>query len=165
MMGVKVEEADLNRPLPYDTGYFDLVHSNQVIEHLYDTDTYLSEIRRILKPGGLAVLSTNNLSSWHNIVSLLFGWQPPPMHPSGLRILGNPFDPFHGEAHPTKGDGHLRLFTIRALTEVAALHGLYPRGKVKTVGYYPLTGFPAAVASWLDRRHGVFIVGVFSSEP
>lgn len=40
------------------------------------TDNLLSEIWRVLKPGGVLVVSTENLASWHNIFALLLGWQP-----------------------------------------------------------------------------------------
>lgn len=46
---------------------FDVVCGFEVIEHLPHAGKYLDEIRRILKPGGLAILSTPNkmLSSPH----------------------------------------------------------------------------------------------------
>ena len=44
----------------------------------------------MLAPGGLACLSTNNLASWHNIVSLGLGYQPTPMHVSEKVVVGNP---------------------------------------------------------------------------
>ena len=50
--------------------------SNQVIEHLADTDVFVAEIARVLEPGGYAVISTENLASWHNVFALVFGWQP-----------------------------------------------------------------------------------------
>lgn len=46
----------------YDTGfvdnYFDALVSSDVIEHVQDTEKFLTEVRRILKPGGKAVIST-----------------------------------------------------------------------------------------------------------
>lgn len=45
---------------PFEDGEFDLVVSFQVIEHVRDHDAYLAEIRRVLRPGGLAVLTTPN---------------------------------------------------------------------------------------------------------
>jgi 2-polyprenyl-3-methyl-5-hydroxy-6-metoxy-1,4-benzoquinol methylase len=44
--------------LPFDDGTFDTVTSFQVIEHVYDVDRYLSEIARVLKPGGILVVAT-----------------------------------------------------------------------------------------------------------
>lgn len=46
--------------LPFDDGRFDLIASCQVIEHVPDADRYLSEIRRVLAPQGLAALTTPN---------------------------------------------------------------------------------------------------------
>jgi 2-polyprenyl-3-methyl-5-hydroxy-6-metoxy-1,4-benzoquinol methylase len=46
--------------LPFDDGFFDLVTSFQVIEHISNTARYLAEIRRVLKPGGTALLTTPN---------------------------------------------------------------------------------------------------------
>jgi 2-polyprenyl-3-methyl-5-hydroxy-6-metoxy-1,4-benzoquinol methylase len=39
---------------------FDTVVSLQVIEHIRDDDSFFSEINRVLKPGGMAVLTTPN---------------------------------------------------------------------------------------------------------
>lgn len=39
-------------------GSFDAVVSTDVIEHVQDPDRFLAEIRRVLKPGGIAVIST-----------------------------------------------------------------------------------------------------------
>ena len=39
--------------IPFDNNTFDLVISNQVIEHVQDLDFSLSDICRVLKPGGL----------------------------------------------------------------------------------------------------------------
>ena len=75
-------------------------------------DSYLP---RVLKPGGIACISTNNLSSWHNIWSLVFGYQPFPMHVSDALIVGNPLNPEHGQPHEDAGRIHVRVFTGRAL--------------------------------------------------
>jgi SAM-dependent methyltransferase len=46
--------------LPFDNETFDLVVSMQVIEHIVDQATYLGEIVRVLKRGGVAVFATPN---------------------------------------------------------------------------------------------------------
>src|SRR3712207_3301300 len=71
--GISVVQADLEDGIPFPDASMDVIHSNQVIEHLRHTDLFLSEIRRVLRPGGSAVISTNNLSSWHNVISLALG--------------------------------------------------------------------------------------------
>ncbi|MBI3902342.1 MAG: class I SAM-dependent methyltransferase [Nitrosomonadales bacterium] len=54
---VHIKPAD-QAPLPYADASFDTVLSFQVIEHIRDTGSYLSEIRRVLKPGGIFVCAT-----------------------------------------------------------------------------------------------------------
>lgn len=49
--------------LPFPDGSFDTVMSNQVIEHVPDAVKYLSEIRRVLVPGGTLVLATPDRST------------------------------------------------------------------------------------------------------
>jgi SAM-dependent methyltransferase len=46
--------------LPLKTGCVDLVVSFETIEHVADAWALVDEIRRVLKPGGLLVLSTPN---------------------------------------------------------------------------------------------------------
>jgi SAM-dependent methyltransferase len=46
--------------LPFADRQFDLVTSFQVIEHIRDYQTYLSEIQRVLAPGGIVVFATPN---------------------------------------------------------------------------------------------------------
>jgi SAM-dependent methyltransferase len=155
--GVDVVEADLNDPLPFLDGSFDLVHANQVIEHLRSTDRFLAELRRVCAPGGRIVLSTNNLASWHNVASLMAGYQPLPLHVSDEFHVGNPIDPRRGTRHADPGQTHLRVFTLRALTELAGAHSLQVAG-VHMNGYYPLTPRWARAAARLDPRHAAFMV-------
>ena len=155
-LGVEVTVGSLAEPLPYADGSFDIVHSNQVIEHLADTDIFLRETRRILAPGGYVVLSTNNVASWHNVVSLVLGWQPPPMHVSDELITGNPAN--FGEGNPgAYGQMHLRLFTHRAMTALAGHHGLRLEERAAS-GYYPLSPRAAKLMARVDGRHAAYLV-------
>jgi SAM-dependent methyltransferase len=45
-------------PFPFENDSFDTVISFQVIEHVFDMNAYLSEIRRVLKPNGIFVCAT-----------------------------------------------------------------------------------------------------------
>lgn len=160
--GVDVVAADVEGGLPFADGRFATVHANQVIEHLRDTDRLLAEIRRVLAPGGLACISTNNLSSWHNVVSLALGWQPMPSHASDRVIAGNPLNPERGLPHADPGRVHLRLFTRRALIEVCEHHGLSPV-TVRAAGYYPLPPALARHAARADPVHGAYVTGLFAA--
>jgi SAM-dependent methyltransferase len=147
-------QADLNGPLPLENDSFDAISSNQVIEHLYDTDKFMEEAMRILRPGGILVVSTENLSSWHNIFSLVLGWQAFSLsnvsrHRSGL---GNPLSNLRGAPKPEEGWYHQRIFSYRGLAELAECVGL-ENVNVVGAGYYP---FPTRFAH-LDPRHAAFI--------
>ena len=153
---IQTVEADLNGPIPLPSNSFDVVHANQVIEHLYDTDVFASEIRRLLSPEGYAVISTNNLASAHNILSLIFGRQPPPAHVSGQAIVGNAFNPLEGGTHENTAMAHLRIFSYVALRDFLGYHGLRCE-QYRTVGFYPLPIPIARVATRLLPVYGAFL--------
>ncbi|MBI3506437.1 MAG: class I SAM-dependent methyltransferase [Proteobacteria bacterium] len=54
--------ADLTRGLPFPDGHFDYVFSSSVLEHILDIKGALAELRRVLRPGGLAV---HSFGSYH----------------------------------------------------------------------------------------------------
>jgi methionine biosynthesis protein MetW len=74
--GIDIRRADLNHKFPFENESFDVVLASEIIEHLSNTDSFLREIYRILRAGGYTIISTPNLSSWPNIIFLLFGKQP-----------------------------------------------------------------------------------------
>ena len=73
MGNVKVAVADLNtEPLPYADGSFDLVTCTEVIEHLEHYRFALREIWRVLRPGGVCVISTPNVLNLRSRLRYLF---------------------------------------------------------------------------------------------
>lgn len=52
-------------PFPLDNNSFDFVFSKSVLEHVSNTDNFLSEALRVLKPGGIAVFMTPSWRSQH----------------------------------------------------------------------------------------------------
>ena len=52
--------VELDGPLPFTGGAFDLVWASEVIEHVADTEHWLREVLRVLAPGGRLVLTTPN---------------------------------------------------------------------------------------------------------
>ena len=163
--GIDVVLADLSQGLEQlEDSSFDVVHSNQVVEHVQDTDCFMREVRRLLRPDGYALISTNNLSSWHNIVSLVLGWQPAPCQVSDRVSVGNPLNLSNGVGHDYWGPAHLRIFTGRALTELARFHGLRAVME-RSAGYYPLPPGIGRHLARLDRRHAAFLVHLFEPDP
>jgi ubiquinone/menaquinone biosynthesis C-methylase UbiE len=69
-------DLDEVKTLPFENEYFDAIFCGEVIEYLTDPDNRLNEIHRILKRGGIAVMTTPNLGACYNRIILLFGFQP-----------------------------------------------------------------------------------------
>src|ERR1039458_4880448 len=74
--GLQVVGIDLNGVWPYPDNTFDVVHSAQVIEHIHNTRLFVSEIFRVLKPGGTAVVASENLTSFLNLSAMALGYTP-----------------------------------------------------------------------------------------
>ena len=67
---------------------FDVVVCNQVLEHIKNIYTPLSEMWRVLKNDGLLILSVPNLACWHNCGLLMLGQQPTTISIKGSHIRG-----------------------------------------------------------------------------
>jgi len=117
--GVKVLKIDLNSdPLPFKDESFDVVLMEEVIEHLVNPDNAIREARRVLKVGGLFLISTPNLAWWLNRIVLLLGYQPYWSECSTIYNVGK-----FRRNHRWPLSGHLRLYTYRALKHLLELHG------------------------------------------
>lgn len=56
--GARLVELEPDAPLPFDDGSFDIVLAIETVEHVRDLQLFLSEIRRVLGPGGELALTT-----------------------------------------------------------------------------------------------------------
>jgi SAM-dependent methyltransferase len=113
--GLEVMRGSVEHPgLPLGSASVDVIIISELIEHLVDTDTVLSEARRVLVPGGSLLLSTPNLAAWYNRALLMVGVQPMFTEVSLQGIYGRP-------GHEVVG--HLRVFTRRALEALLVAHG------------------------------------------
>jgi 2-polyprenyl-3-methyl-5-hydroxy-6-metoxy-1,4-benzoquinol methylase len=62
-LGGAFTRADLTQPLPWADAAFDAAVSVEGIEHLENRHAYVRELFRVVKPGGLLVLTTPNIVS------------------------------------------------------------------------------------------------------
>jgi 2-polyprenyl-3-methyl-5-hydroxy-6-metoxy-1,4-benzoquinol methylase len=62
--------------VPFEDASFEAVFAGEIIEHLVDTTAFLDEVRRVLGPGGILVVTTPNLASLENRLRLLMGRYP-----------------------------------------------------------------------------------------
>jgi SAM-dependent methyltransferase len=75
--------------IPFRTGHFDIVFCTQVIEYVTEPSTLISELHRVLKPGGYIFLSAPAIfprDSDHDL------WR---FMPEGLRLLLCGFEEVH----------------------------------------------------------------------
>jgi SAM-dependent methyltransferase len=149
--GYDVRTGDLEERWPFEDGRFDIVHANQVIEHVKRLDHFVEEIRRVLRPDGLAVVCTENLAAWFNVAALVLGYMPFSLtNISSRGPVGNPYALHAGEEFE-RGDSwqHLHVLTLEALQSIFTMHDF----TIETTfgaGYYPAFG---RAGSWLARRH------------
>ncbi len=90
---------------------FDIIFAGEIIEHLVETDSFLVNIHRIVKPGGQLILTTPNLASLGRRLLLLVGLNP--------FVEVSPTEPVSG-LEPV---GHLRYFVKRSLVSLLERHG------------------------------------------
>jgi len=97
-VGVEFAKLDLNKPLPFPDQGFNLVLAAEILEHLEAPRAFVREIFRILKPGGLAVVTTPNITSIPSRIFFLATGFFDLFVPTKKRLK----DPFSSEA-----DGHI----------------------------------------------------------
>jgi len=61
--GLEVFTGELHEA-KYPDASFDVCFMSEVIEHIVDPVNLMTEIRRVLRPGGIAILVTGNAQSW-----------------------------------------------------------------------------------------------------
>jgi 2-polyprenyl-3-methyl-5-hydroxy-6-metoxy-1,4-benzoquinol methylase len=106
--GIQIIPGMLSKePLPIQDCSFDFVIFSEVLEHLRISPFgVLSEIRRILRPKGLLLLTTPNVGRLTNILKLFAGKNLTPMFPDDDTEL----------AHITDRIAHIREYTMGELT-------------------------------------------------
>lgn len=93
---VELVEIEPDHELPLEDSQFDLVLCAETLEHVRDLQLCLSEIRRVLRPGGTLAVTTPG----HNRLT-------------GLRILVRGFENGFDPLSP-----HLRFFSRRSLVRL-----------------------------------------------
>jgi SAM-dependent methyltransferase len=158
--GFDVRSGDLDAPWPFEDASVDVVHANQVIEHVRRLDHFVEETKRVLVRGGLAVVCTENLASWHNVAAVALGYQPfSATNVSTKRPIGNRFALHLGETPAGESWQHVHVLTLTALRDLFAAHGLEIEAAWGT-GYHPFPGRLGGALARLDPRHAHFVAVV-----
>jgi SAM-dependent methyltransferase len=85
-----VRRGDL-AAIPFPDAMFDIVYSRSVWEHLEDPQSVMAEIRRVLKPTGILILTTPNKYDYTSIVAWL---TPQWFHEWAAKKAGLSYDMF-----------------------------------------------------------------------
>jgi len=136
--GIQVSSVNIeNQHFPFEDGFYDVVLSNQTIEHTKEVYWIYSEISRVLKPGGYVLTGVPNLASFHNRGALVFGLQP-----TAIEVLGP----------------HVRGFTAPSFIKFIETDGFFINEAVKGSNFYP---FPPSISRSLSRLMPRMSVGIF----
>jgi 2-polyprenyl-3-methyl-5-hydroxy-6-metoxy-1,4-benzoquinol methylase len=137
--------------------YYDFIFANQVIEHMYDVDNFVKNIKNSLKKNSFLLISTENLACLHNVLSLILGYQPFSLANMSTKkwTIGNPFSRIEG--HNSNFMKHRAVFTVAALEEFLKLHNFKIIKKI-VAGYFPLpNNFIGNFFSKIDPRRANYI--------
>jgi 2-polyprenyl-3-methyl-5-hydroxy-6-metoxy-1,4-benzoquinol methylase len=122
-------QTDLESGLP-DSEPMDVISALEVLEHITDTDHFLSNVHERLKPGGWLLLSTPNINCLRNRMTVPFG-----AYPTGLE--------YRNIIH------HVRLYNPHVLRAHLASTGL-SEIRIRGVSFLPMR-FPVLGRSGLSR--------------
>lgn len=131
----------IRETLPFPQGYFHAVTFSEVLEHLpvERVNFVLSEIARVIRPGGVLLASSPNQASLENRLRLL----------KGHSILDMP-----DEMTFAKGVfGHIRLYTPQEMNLAMSRLGF---GLERSVIESNNSGFRGTPGSWRRRLHRLY---------
>ena len=164
--GIKVFSYDLNGRWPFENGKFDVVFSSQSIEHLHNTRLFVEETYRVLKPGGTAIIMSENLSSLLNCFALCLGYTPFSLMQTCGRYLGNPLGLHYNEPivehvpidHPAFAGitGHVRVLTVPQARELFALAGF--EVEARSISILPLPDGLSRVLERIAHKRGHYLL-------
>jgi SAM-dependent methyltransferase len=117
--GFKFEQIDA-QSIPYSDETFDIVIANHMLYHVPDRPKALGEIRRVLKPGGHLVASTNGeahlggLSGWLRRVDVEYD-AARPISTFNLENAGAQLEPFFAQVTMSRYTDGLRITELPPL--------------------------------------------------
>ena len=163
--GIQVFSCDLNSRWPFEDAKFDVVFSNQVIEHVHNCRLFAAEAFRVLKPGGTALVTSENLCSLLNWMALSLGYTPFSLMQTCGRYLGNPLGIHYQETHNEElpidhpafsgVSGHVRVLTVRQARELFNLVGF--GAEAHSIGILPLPDGVSQVLESVVKHRGHFL--------
>lgn len=152
--GVRASVCDLEgEKLPYDDDFFDLIVAGETIEHIVNTDFFLSELNRVLKKNGKLIISYPNINSPVGILMMMM-FDYPPMFSARFRSphvrdwtkktikkalgqFGFKIEAIHGVSFYLPGIGYFNPFCLARFFPRFSYSGIVKARKNGLVTYDP----------------------------
>ncbi len=156
--GCRTFQSDAEN-LPFVDGTFDIVYSNGVLHHTPDTEKALSEVHRVLKPGGKAVIMLYCKDSWHYWINMYLC--------VGI-LLGRSFGDPDWLGKATEWGGKKKQDAVNPITRCytrAGIHRLFARYTDVTLRkrefyFYLIPKLGRIYRRWQVRRYGTHPGGI-----
>jgi methionine biosynthesis protein MetW len=110
-LGLQARRIDDASSLPFEDGSFDVIVCVEVLEHLFAPLDAVREMARVLRPGGLLIVTVPNVAYWRRRVDMV--------------LLGrwNPVGDDRAAREPWR-DPHIRFFNPGSMRRMIAAAGL-----------------------------------------
>lgn len=154
-IAIDLNEERLSQKVREDK--FDVIFCGEILEHLFSPDALLDEAKSLMHEDSILVLSTPNLAYYVNRILLLAGVSPLYLENSAEMKLGRRF---RGLGQGNETEGHIRLFTFRALRDLLELKGFEVLKVTPTTTWdFPLDRLVCRISRSLAPNN-VFVVRV-----
>ncbi|MCA1554138.1 MAG: methyltransferase domain-containing protein [Chloroflexi bacterium] len=100
--GIAAQVHDLQSAFPFEDATYNVVLCIEVLEHVFDPALVVSEMRRVLRPDGLLLVSVPNVAHAGNRLRMMLG---------GFSPGGSP----DTSSRRPWADPHIRFFTVKSL--------------------------------------------------
>lgn len=108
---ITFRQHDVAERFPFADGAFEAVWCSEVLEHLFNPAYALSEMHRVLRPGGRLLVTVPYHGRFKNLLIALFKW----------------------DAHFVPSNPHIRFYSKRTLSRIAGAAG-FRSIRLKTCG-------------------------------
>ena len=144
--------------LPFEDGSFDAVIAMHMLYHLTDPAVAITEMSRVLKPGGVLAVTTNGVGNMREIYALTTALGSPPVDPGGAAFGYEKAEAMmHAEFGNVAFSEHPARMRITEPEDVFLALTSYPPGDRSSEPQ--LAAFREAIARAFEAGNGVLEVG------
>ncbi len=137
--GLKIVVTDASEGIPFPDSSFDYVVCLETIAHIVDSDRFLKECHRVLKPDGVMFLETVNSANWryrlqylfaiHNNYELFYG-----------KVVGKSYSRYREIVYPEHKMIHLHHYSVNSIKMILREKGFEVEDwsyKLSKLGFWP----------------------------